>query len=254
MFISTTWIRDIHVTNNPHNDNAYEEGTRYGSLALLLYSIISVIAGVILPQLTATSTPICNQFTIYNIYTASHIMFALSMLATYFVGDVPQAMVVLASVGIPWAASMWIPYALVGEFVAIKDERAIAANADIRPVDNHDIEQVIAESSSSASESTLPLSLDEEIKTNDENSRTEDASDNEEEEEFDAGTVLGIHNMYIVFPQFVISLISSAIFSVVEAKRQGLHDGEGDEGVAGDVGIVLRFGGLMAIIAAILSR
>ena len=181
-------------------------------------------------------------------------MFAFSMLTTYFVSNVPQAMVVLASVGIPWAASMWIPYALVGEFVATKDEKAIAANADIRPIDNLDIEEVIAESSSSASENTLLPSLDEEIKSKDDNSRMEDnEEEEEEEEEFDAGTILGIHNMYIVFPQFVISLISSAIFSVVEA-RQRLHDGEGDEGVAGDVGIVLRFGGLMAIVAAILSR
>ncbi|CAG8532994.1 7029_t:CDS:2 [Paraglomus occultum] len=211
LFYSTTWIRDIHVTNNPDKGNAYEEGTRYGSLALLIYSIISVIAGVILPQLTNTVATTYNQVTIYNIYTASHIMFALSMLATYFVGDVPQAMVVLASVGIPWAASMWIPYALVGEFVATKDEKAITANADVRPIDNHDIEQVIAESSSSASENTLLPSLDEEIITKDENSR-------------------------------------------MEIARQRLHDGEGDEGVAGDVGIVLRFGGLMALVAAFLSR
>lgn len=80
-----------------------------------------------------------------------------------------------------------------------------------------------------------------------------------------AGTILGIHNLAIVVPQFVVAIISSLIFSAVNSKMEGIHlvldtplaFGE----VAGEVSNpaegtiwVLRFGGAMAILAALATR
>jgi solute carrier family 45 protein 1/2/4 len=68
------------------------------------------------------------------------------------------------------------------------------------------------------------------------------------------GTVLGIHNLAIVFPQFVIALVSSAIFHAVDAdiaKDPTNHDTYlGKNGVAW----VLRFGGLCTLFGAIFAR
>lgn len=79
------------------------------------------------------------------------------------------------------------------------------------------------------------------------------------------GTVLGIHNLAIVAPQFIISLISSAIFKIVDnaappaafapgfefAAPEGQHENVylGKNGVAW----VLRFGGLCTLVSIILT-
>lgn len=82
-----------------------------------------------------------------------------------------------------------------------------------------------------------------------------------------AGTILGIHNLAIVAPQFVVAIIASLIFSAVHSTHGGIHlvlgdimvKGEGEG--AGEVGNpaegtvwVLRFGGAMALCAALATR
>ena len=61
------------------------------------------------------------------------------------------------------------------------------------------------------------------------------------EESACGGTILGIHNLSIVLPQFLVALIASLIF-------RSIKDGQGD------VAWVFRFGGVMALGAAILTR
>ncbi|KAF9107542.1 hypothetical protein BGX29_006066 [Mortierella sp. GBA35] len=102
--------------------------------------------------------------------------------------------------------------------------------------------------------------------------------------QLDAGLVLGVHNMYIVFPQFVDAIIASCLFAMIGATPRPDQPSEphlpppppgGEMGwmgglfremvsttttrimAAGDpepVGWVLRFGGIMALVAAYLSR
>jgi len=66
------------------------------------------------------------------------------------------------------------------------------------------------------------------------------------------GTILGIHNLAIVFPQFLIAIISSAIFRITDHGPQ--HDPPyiylGKNGVSW----VLRVGGIFALIGVLLSR
>jgi solute carrier family 45 protein 1/2/4 len=70
----------------------------------------------------------------------------------------------------------------------------------------------------------------------------------DQQDDFDAGMILGVHNMYIVFPQFAVALISSVIFAA-----SGEEKDPNDEGRS-NVSSVLAFGGLMALIAAVASR
>lgn len=63
-----------------------------------------------------------------------------------------------------------------------------------------------------------------------------------------AGVLLGIHNMYIVLPQFLVTFFSSIIFHLLE--KDTPKDGEASSDA---IGVVLRFGAIMAGIAAYLS-
>jgi len=65
------------------------------------------------------------------------------------------------------------------------------------------------------------------------------------------GTVLGIHNLAIVFPQFAVSLITSLIFKIVDGSDQDKDTTYyGRNGVAW----VLRFGGFCTLFGAIVAR
>ncbi|KAG0231446.1 hypothetical protein BGW41_002183 [Actinomortierella wolfii] len=78
-----------------------------------------------------------------------------------------------------------------------------------------------------------------------------------------AGALLGIHNIYIVLPQFLVSFLSSLVFAAIDKGTDANKDSTGGAttgGVEGDqpadpntIGVMLRFGGLMAGIAALLS-
>ncbi|CAG8515368.1 7320_t:CDS:10 [Diversispora eburnea] len=185
-FLFFSWITSVYArTHSTQEKDFFEVSTRYGSFALLIYSFVSVAAGIIIPHLTPTSYPSKNPFTIYNIYTASHIMFALVMVSTFFVNTVEQSIMLIASIGIPWAVAMWVPFTLVGEFVQ-QNETGV------------------------------------------------------DENEFDAGMILGVHNMYIVFPQFIISIISAAIIKLVEEVTQ-TGGGIGNIGKNDAYGWVFRF-------------
>jgi len=65
------------------------------------------------------------------------------------------------------------------------------------------------------------------------------------------GTVLGIHNLAIVFPQFIVSLASSLIFKIVDGSEK--DDGTTYYGRNG-VAWVLRFGGFCTLFGAIVAR
>lgn len=75
------------------------------------------------------------------------------------------------------------------------------------------------------------------------------------------GTILGIHNLSIVAPQFFVAIVAALIFKFIQLAREGNEslpprgDGGGD-GLSGtnDVVWVLRFGGLAAVGGAVMSR
>ncbi|CAG8601760.1 6533_t:CDS:2, partial [Ambispora gerdemannii] len=261
---NTTWIVDIY---SPKDDDELMTAVRYGSFCLLLYSIVSFVAGMILPQLTPNSYPTRNPFTIYNIYTVSHLIVAVLAFLTFAVSTISQAMLLIAVLGIPWAVAMWVPYALVGEFVSRNDQECVQdVNGTTAVMSNEnstasldkpsDLEEQLSPShthhqDASIAKGKLPIV---EV-TASSNSQTYSGENNDEivslsattaSSEFDAGMILGVHNMYIVLPQFATAFISSVIFKIVK----DMNDGDETGGVAW----VIRFGGIMMIFAAILSR
>lgn len=217
LFYSTQWVSDIyfatHPPATPDTPLDWAQGTRAGSFALLCYSVVSVIAGLIIPAI-ATRFSHVKIFSLLNIYTLSHITVGVALMTSLFVKTVTAATVVLAIMGIPWAIVLWIPFSLVGEFVSYEDEKR---------------QQLIASAPSSST-------------------HEEEEEEGLVQDEFDAGMILGVHNMYIVFPQFAVAIVSSFIFAAADA----IKEGEGKS--ISSVTPVLVFGGLMAFIAAAISR
>lgn len=77
-----------------------------------------------------------------------------------------------------------------------------------------------------------------------------DIDSNEQSQPVAGGTILGIHNLAIVFPQFIVALVASAIFRAVDAEIDDDPSNHttyyGKNGVAW----VLRFGGVCALVSS----
>ncbi|KAG2198769.1 hypothetical protein INT47_010555 [Mucor saturninus] len=228
LFYSTQWVSDIyfatHLPSAPEMPIDWAEGTRAGSFALLCYSIVSVLAGLIIPALSNAFKNV-RWLSLLNIYTLSHFTVAIALISSYFVSTVTQATVILAIMGIPWAIVLWVPFSLVGEYVSYEDEKR-QTFLHSGPVEAPSYASVVAAGPSTTSE-------EERQEMND---------------EFDAGMILGVHNMYIVFPQFAVAIVSSFIFAASDAIK------DGPDKALSSVTPVLIFGGLMALIAAGFSR
>lgn len=220
LFYSTQWVSDLYFANNPTSNTTpnWADGTRAGSFALLCYSVVSVLAGLIIPAISTRFEKSHGWLSLTNVYTASHLIVAGTLLSAWFVDSVAAATILLAIMGIPWAIVLWVPFSLVGEFVSYEDDRR---------------QQQSVTSAPTGTSSSSPAYLE------------------SQQDDFDAGMILGVHNMYIVFPQFAVAVISAFIFAAADAAVGDKPDGKNE---ASSVASVLAFGGLMALVAAGFSR
>lgn len=272
LFYSTTYVGQVmayETGEEPDNELA----TRNGEFAMLLYSIVAVLAGGILPvfarrdrrllpvegddedaqierfrgrlhlwrQEGITKLP-KMPWLLRDIWTAAMILFTLLTFSTFWISTVKQATVAISLVGICWAVACWIPFAIIMEL--LKEMHAKIPH--------------LPETATEVSEQDPLLGRSPEVESD---SDTEDeASDSVTRPA--GGTILGIHNLAIVMPQFIIALVSSMIFRIVdESTPVSTHppspDLEPDHNTyLGKNGVawVLRFGGLCALIGAVACR
>ena len=259
LFYMTTYIGQLQV--NPYFashsdlspaeiDQAWEDATRIGTLALFYFAIVSFASNVLLPffvvpsyraptQAKSTSSPYhtpgtpgaisasTNSFfpaapspsaalharltrlldlvqirwlSLRRAWMLSHIMFAICMASTFFISTTTQATILTAFIGLPWALSLWAPFALISAEISKRDSEARRRGRGL-----HGESEV---------------------------SKQEDQ----------AGVILGLHNVAVAAPQIVATLVSSAIFKAAQKPRGEPYDQS--------VGWVLRFGGLAALVAA----
>ena len=239
LFYTTTYVGEIYVSSvindnmsNKDIDDAYKDGTKKGAGALLVFAITSLAASVLLPFIVTTpknlptdiqgtadanayATTYGLVFTLRNTWIVSHVAFALTTLVCiFFVHDTTGATMLIGFIGIPWAMTLWAPFALIAaEINRLQDLAAAVADSDGEenvhgaPDGDRDVGRA----------SHVPQ----------------------------AGIVLGIHNVAIAAPQVVSAILSSVVFRMLEKPRGTA----GDESVAW----AFRMGGLFAIAAAILA-
>ncbi|KAG1759805.1 major facilitator superfamily domain-containing protein [Suillus occidentalis] len=272
LFYSTTYVGQVmayETGKEPDNELA----TRTGEFAMLLYSIVAVLAGSVLPifarrdrrllpvegddedaqierfrgrlhlwrQEGITKLP-KMPWLLRDIWTAAMILFTLLTFSTFWISTVKQATVAISLVGICWAVACWVPFAIIMEL--LKEMHAKIPH--------------LPEAATEASEHDPLLGRSSEVES------VADAEDeaNDSETRPAGGTILGIHNLAIVMPQFIIAIVSSVIFRIVDESApvstpSPIPDLEPDQNTyLGKNGVawVLRFGGLCALIGAAACR
>ncbi|KAI8331943.1 major facilitator superfamily domain-containing protein [Chlamydoabsidia padenii] len=323
LFYSTTWVAEIydktalqHPSPNGSSDTV-GQATRAGSLAFLVYSIVSLVASFFIPLLVKSSQHRSHdddhlfEFNIYGkhvtfslerytrslqcltlprMWTISHFIFCIAMLSTILVSDVVAASLVIGICGLSWAVTMWAPFSLLGEYISQCDEQqqqqqdplgiqhqqartsrislsaggaGIGASGGIYQLVEEDNEQddyiqmeSYANKSPHRDQPILVVPIEQLTSSSSHPSpRSSSSLDNIEHVSPlpssttipSAGIILGIHNMYIVLPQFLVTFFSSVLFHFLE------KDNVQDESSSDAIGVVLRFGAVMAAIAGLLS-
>ncbi|KZW04105.1 MFS general substrate transporter [Exidia glandulosa HHB12029] len=289
LFYSTLWVGEV-MANELGEDPDKDVATRAGEFALCLHAITAALFGWLLPLLTKRDrrllvfeddprdhdlAQIRNMvrgwraeamregkklklptmpFMLRNIWTAALLLFAVLMGLSVFVRTVVQATIIIAALGICWSVAMWIPFAIIMEYLKGRDLPGVETRSETAPppysrrlslpTPSWRARERVAAAERAANERT-PL-----VRSR---SYVADETDEMEEEkkELGGGTILGIHNLAVVIPQFAVAIISSIIFRLVD-------ENEGSNGhlYLGKHGVtwVLGFGGFCAVIAAVISR
>ncbi|KIK37654.1 hypothetical protein CY34DRAFT_92369 [Suillus luteus UH-Slu-Lm8-n1] len=275
LFYSTTYVGQVmayETGKEPDNELA----TRTGEFAMLLYSIVAVLAGSVLPifarrdrrllpvegddedaqierfrgrlhlwrQEGITNLP-KMPWLLRDIWTAAMILFTLLTFSTFWISTVKQATVAISLIGICWAVACWVPFAIIMEVSRLLKEM-------------HAKIPHLPEAATEVSEHDPLLGRSSEVQSDAD--AEDEASDSETRPA--GGTILGIHNLAIVMPQFIIAIVSSVIFRIVDESApiltpSPIPDLEPDQNTyLGKNGVawVLRFGGLCALIGAAACR
>ncbi|KAG1472236.1 hypothetical protein G6F56_001662 [Rhizopus delemar] len=173
------------------------------------------------------------------------------------ISNVSAAAIVIGLCGISWAITMWAPFSLLGEYISAQEALRESKNTAL--------------GSSRTTESRVSLSLArgglesgiyQPVMTTDDEDDEEDiemigikeshrtgevnGGNGYHERPPAAGVLLGIHNMYIVLPQFLVTFFSSLVFKLLE-------NDEDKKSPTDTIGVILRVGAIMAAIAGFLS-
>ncbi|CAE6519365.1 unnamed protein product [Rhizoctonia solani] len=271
MFFGTVWIGDIYIGEalrlgdpRPLTDPTLRaEGTRAGSRAMFYGALLTLGTSILLPYFVkdpdlrakgmesvslgaedesgASRSAAQHQRQTFNFtielslcWQIVHVMFAILLLSTGFVTSVRAATAVFALQGLCSAATHWIPFAIIAT-AAHKD-----ASRSTRPGEQYlasDLseQEYLLESSTSRS------------------NRSELAGDAPNR----AGLFLGIHNIFVVLPQFLSISLSAIIFSIRDPGRSVLGGAPaefiGDQKIS-SLTLILSVGGLNSLVAAVLTR
>lgn len=136
---STSYVAEVLFSTIPpgHKIPSTDTATRAGSLALLLYALVAFTSGAVLPWLsTLGNKPFVEKYvsrtskkgravrvllakmTPRNFWTLGLALYAIGILATFWVRTVAQAMVVVAFLGVPWSINCWVRAAYLFGFVS----------------------------------------------------------------------------------------------------------------------------------------
>ncbi|EKM56768.1 uncharacterized protein PHACADRAFT_254080 [Phanerochaete carnosa HHB-10118-sp] len=342
LFNTTEFIAELHRRSHPNMDYdaAMEEGTRLGSRAMFYNSILALTANLFMPFFVAEAKSrlrMQNKFKmagqsvwvrwfnklkmhLASLWAASHLLFAICMLATFFYSSVWGATFFTTLAGFSWAITQWAPFALLAEAILEDDTEIEDANSIVlddtrsrrlsgrgggeeyerqflvgndEDEEREGLEDEVQSFRSSVSMDTEQERAKAELFMNNASARrshlnVNDASSSrlslhaDYEESIPkekkggglaakAGIILGIHNIFVVIPQFVITGISSIIFALTSSGEVEDHN-PSDLATNGTVvelmsregptvrtggpdsyAYVFRLGGLAAVVAFVLT-
>ncbi|KAH8651938.1 major facilitator superfamily domain-containing protein [Tricladium varicosporioides] len=229
LFYIDLYISDKYLASHPGDTSqstftTTQSASKTGSLGMLIFAIISLLASIAIPTLTRLGdrfqrhmhhqiSPSKSQFLemiyswkidIRGLWMISHMIYATCMLATILISSVTGTYALVGIAGISWAVTIWAPFAIISIEISADDDIHQNTNATEYP------------QATSSSESKQRV-----------------------------GTVIGLHNIAIAVPQILAALLCGFIFWV--------FDGSGSVEPEKSVGWVLRMGGASALVAAFLT-
>ncbi|KAG8685000.1 hypothetical protein FRC09_015018 [Ceratobasidium sp. 395] len=290
MLFATEYIGDIYVrdaishgdSRGPSSEALQEEGTRAGSRALFHGALLTLLASILLPIFVVSRSEVDHQsvggiiwelskrlpiemqqrlhklretkFDLAQIWAVSHIVFGVLLLSTLLVRGPGFASFIFVLIGLCSAVSGWAPYALLGEAIAAEQHGGRVHGATPNGEFDDLNMALLAETDDWENVERAPPP----------------PQPAEQHAPQQSGVILGIHNIFIVIPQFVIIGVSSAVFALLDT-QQLLHPGgkssSSDDSLppgkqSESIGVVFRrvvvsrklaIGGICSGIAAVLT-
>ncbi|KAJ7179008.1 MFS general substrate transporter [Mycena filopes] len=282
LFYATTYMGQV-MAHEIGAEPDPELATRTGELAMLIYSIVAVISGIILPhlanrdrrlmahqgdddedaELTRIRTMVRQwkaeaarhgrplrlpvmPFLLRNIWTGALLLFTVLTMSTFFITTVVQATIFISLIGICWSVAMWAPFAIIMEL--LKDLSAPPTASGFRPSHVRTLSVPVA-GHRRGSDERSPL-----IRSRSYDAYEAAAEDVPPAARVAGGTILGVHNLAIVAPQLIVAIATSFIFKIVDGHLDADPDNESTYFGKNGVAWVLRFGGVCTLFGALLAR
>ncbi|KIL68411.1 hypothetical protein M378DRAFT_120453 [Amanita muscaria Koide BX008] len=219
------------------------------------------------------------QFHLASLWAFSHLVMAACMFATFLTSSVFGATLLITFTGFSWAITQWAPFSLLGEAILTEPPSVGGASTimltDTRTRDVEDGEPfLLTDGDGSEDESDgeddgsnntrLLASSAARVSRLDINNETEGASDTRQSDEDShqgglsakAGIILGIHNIFIVIPQFLVTGISAIIFAIFDPNKSILpsHHGAGGAPSTPANGTLVSTDNSISVVARLLSH
>ncbi|KAJ9641148.1 hypothetical protein H2204_002826 [Knufia peltigerae] len=243
LFYSSTFVGEIYyrydrpsTTTSPTDEHdALGNIGRLGSMALVIFSLITFGSSVLLPYVVRSPEEVDEKFTprppaslgrtvqtilfkayqwqpdLTSAWMYSNVIFALITITAPWIRSLHAATALVASCGVPWAVSCWAPFGLLGieinkaspsRHVDVRGSSAPGYTAVRGSVDEGDLDDDV-EMSEQGRSGVLRLN------------HPDDHGAHSSTGEL-AGIYLGVLNVYTTLPQFVGTFISWIVFSVLE--------------------------------------
>ncbi|KNZ44795.1 hypothetical protein VP01_880g2 [Puccinia sorghi] len=269
IFYSTTWIGETWSGRGGESrpfvggkEMAEPDGakaTRVGTVGLLVQAVLSLLGWLLIPKLVSNWRRLKygegrsdGGKTLVDLWAGSQLVFGgLLLLSPLCEQSVALSVLLIGACGIPWAITSWAPFTLIGEAMLEKSELQLVVPGEMNTF--RLVESDAAASSPREEEQGIPLQrLGEEEEEEEEEEEQLLTEENGEGGRIDgelgsqlAGTVLGIHNVFIVLPQFLISFISSVLFKLLR------HLPNSTTTAVSEIGWIFRLGGVASLVSGV---
>ncbi|KAJ7604826.1 major facilitator superfamily domain-containing protein [Mycena polygramma] len=271
-YISDLYARSVHVHGAPGSTDSdvAAEGTRLGARALLFSAIVALLTNLILPAFISTSSSRSNVKTsipkipLAALWAGSHLLFGVCMLSTFTVSSVESATWVITVMGLSGAVAQWAPFALLAEAILTSKPTTTIRGADLDPllarVDDELTPPTAPDSvgfklspgrNQDLTNRLEQLDMHSPFLPGMETDREPDASEGLSAQ---AGVILGIHNVCIVIPQFLVTILCAAVFAVFDGDSVDEAEASGPQNKPSSVVYVFRLGAVWSFIAFLICR
>ncbi|CCA68193.1 related to general alpha-glucoside permease [Serendipita indica DSM 11827] len=234
MFFGALWIGDIYRREHSNKsdyrtvEEIDQEASQASAQSMMYYALVAFLSSLLLPLVVApqkllqegTETleesfsrsqwlirPLQKRFNLLTVWAFSQVVFALCLFSTVWTTTYAGASIIYAICGFPSALLHWAPHAILGE--------SILAEVYEMPPPASGQEQTALLADEEAVAAPLPSPRGR-------RKPEQGVRDN-------PGIVLGVANVAVVSPQFIVIAISAIIFAIFEPGRSVIpgHGGGG---------------------------